>query len=204
MMPRICLLLAPLALCLGACNPFEHPAQGAVQGFLDGIKYGDVTAIYLHHSESLPSHSTYCRSTQFKRFLPKVKASANEASCAQAKRVTSPDSNEPLDDELELLMQVTRFVCEVPQGDCLSYGKMVFYSQVEQQPLFIERPQSVKIHKIINKKDQAVAYVDLVYAADGPLKIQPRTMSLKLVKGKWLVLNPVTELLALPKPKVKS
>lgn len=198
-MSRICWSLVLLALALSACKPAEHPAQEAVLGLLDGIKYGDVTAVYMHHKESQPSESTYCRSTQFKRFLPKVKASANKESCAQAKRLTSPESNEPLDDELELLMQVTRFVCEVPQGDCLSYGKMVFYSQLEQQPLFIERPQSVKIHKIMGKEDKAVAYVELTYGSGASLKVEPRTLNLRLIKGKWFVMTSITELLSPPK-----
>lgn len=191
-----------LSLCGLGCEAPPHPAQQTAQRFLEALQYGDAQALYgLHAAGSV--QSPYCGVAQFERALLKVRSSKDPERCAQAKLILSSKEADTLDDEIALLLQLQRFVCEHPDGGCEAYGALVFRSQLEQSASFKRRPQQVKLHKLIDKDDEAVAYIDLIYAQ--PAQVEHKLLKLRRFQEQgWLITTTLDELLGQAQPPAQG
>ncbi|QDG54683.1 hypothetical protein FIV42_29250 [Persicimonas caeni] len=110
---------------------------------------------------------------------------------AECQRVEAIEPREVmgLPEESQLLIQIIRYVCEVPDATCSGYGQRVLESHLTghlDQPTFVWSIDDWEIQKVIGDEASAVVYVDLVGAGDTD-DIAHETLAMKKVGNVWYV-----------------
>jgi hypothetical protein len=163
-----------------------HPAEPRAAEFLDALKYGDADRAAALHIEST-ANGFYCGSDRFAEVLEMARVKRSDAECARLAEAGDERLAE-LNAEARLLVQIVRFSCEYPKGDCAAYGEKVFKSHLAAEldrPSFHWRSGDWSIRKVMGDDNEAIVYVDL-RPSQGK-KAAFETLSMKRIDGQWYV-----------------
>lgn len=166
----------------------QLPSAVAARDFLEAVQYRDVDRAWLRHVEST-RRGAYCKSEAFAKVLERTRQEKTKADCDSATRVSDRE-RAALEDDAELLLQILRFTCEHPEGDCLDYQRRVFTSQVPQTE-FWSNLENFEIRRVHPGEDEtaerADVYVDYWTGKRDEASIEHRTITLRKIDDEWLV-----------------
>jgi hypothetical protein len=163
---------------------FDHPAAERVRSFLQAIQYRDVERAYQLHVEST-EQGIYCSSDSFKKVLERTRKRKTKTDCRDARKL-SDRRRAALENDAELLVQILRFTCEQPDGDCRDYARRVFTSQWPESRLW-QRLDDFELKRVDPRDGEAVVYVDVVRKHEGTRRVFHRSLTLKRYGGEWYV-----------------
>jgi hypothetical protein len=196
-------LLAGLVSCKdgpGEDDRPAHPAQARAGEFLDALKYGDAKQAAALRLEST-GQGFYCQSDKFTDVLEMARAKRSEAECARLSEAKDERLDE-LSAEARLLVQIVRFSCQHPDGDCADYGQRVLRSHLAAEfeaSTFRWRGGGWTIRKVMGDDAEAVVYVDL-RAADSQ-EAAFETLRMKRINDQWFVAESFADNERLPPTK---
>lgn len=177
-------LCLPLALACCAPGP-ERSAREAATRYLEAWRFKDTEALFAAHAES-SARGTYCASPAFAALHDKVKRTSSPGACAEA-RAAGP-APEGLDPEAALLLQLVRFVCEEPEGDCRGYQRRVFDAALEVSPAWAGALERAEVDSVEATTSTARARVVLHHTCcEAPARV---TLPLERAPTGWRVAGP--------------
>ena len=162
----------------------SHPAADRARAFLEALQYEDVERAYDHHVKST-EHGVYCRSESFQTVLERTRRRKTETDCEDA-RTLSPRRRASLEADAELLVQILRFTCEHPEGDCRDYAERVFKSQWPKSRLW-RRLDGFELKRVEFHDDETAVYVDVIEQTGDEDSISHRSLTLEQYDGRWYV-----------------
>lgn len=177
------------ALCAGCKdNGAEHPAADRARDFLEAVQYGDFESAAAMHIDGT-ERGFYCASQAFDASADEARRAATDEECERLEQLGSGDF-ERFEPEARLLVQMVRFYCEEPDGDCRDYGRRVLESHLRAVE-HSEGPtpwsfEEFELKKVVGDDDEAVAYLDLHGGADAQRPTH-ETLTLRRVDGQWVV-----------------
>lgn len=167
---RAALALVLVAALWVGCKdrPAEHPAAERATSFLDAVKYGDLERASGLHVDAT-ERGFYCESKAFGELTERAQEAATEEECERLASLGAADL-ERFDTEARLLVQMVRFFCESPDGDCDEYGARVLESHMETSEKHggatLFSFDDFELKKVVGDDDRAVVYVDLRDSGD--------------------------------------
>lgn len=166
----------------GEASP--HPARRVARRFLEAVKYRDVDGAFRAHIEST-SQGAYCRTDAFHRVMERTRREKTKFDCRDARKLDARE-RAALDDDAALLVQILRFTCENPEGDCLDYQERVFESHLPST-VFWSQLDGYEITQFRVDGSHADAYIDFWHGERRGGNLRHRTLELQKVQGGWVV-----------------
>lgn len=160
------------------------PARQTARGFLKAVQYGDVERAWEMHVAST-EQGAYCQSKAFADVLEKTRETMTEADCKGAKEL-DPTRRASLAADARLLVQILRFACEYPDGDCVDYQKQVFTSQMPESSLGTGLG-NFEIGELRTDGDTATVYVDYWKGKRDETSVHRESLELRRMDGEWAV-----------------
>jgi len=190
----LAVLTLQTAGCLEECNSstsqpstdVEHssPAERAAREFLKAVQYRDVERAWRRHAAST-RRGAYCRSEAFSKVLARTRRQKTETDCRDARSVTGRRRDQMAEDAA-LLVQILRFACEHPDGDCLDYQKEVFFSQFPETSFWLNL-DGFEIGDVRSEGETAKVYVDYWSDERSEGATEHRMLEMRRVDGTWVI-----------------
>lgn len=164
----------------------SQPSARAAAKFLEAVQYRDVEGAWEHHLESTKG-GVYCSSEAFQKVLARTKKEKTERDCRDVQKF-GPRRRADLKEDEELLVQILRFTCEMPDGTCIDYARKVFETQMPKSE-FWARVANFEIAKVRAEDAEADVYVDYWRGERQAAEVHRRTLEMVRHEGKWYVSN---------------
>jgi len=168
----------------GAGGQAPPPAEQTARGFLKAVQYGDFERAWKLHVAST-RQGAYCRSESFADVLARTREEMTEADCEGA-RGLDPTRRANLADDAQLLVQILRFACEHPDGECLDYQREVFTSQMPNSTL-AGALDAFEVGEVRVDGATATVYVDYWSGERENADVHHQSLQLERVGGTWVV-----------------
>lgn len=174
---RLCALVF---LSFSACDR-PHESSEDLHAALDAVKFGDRERVFQYHADSTDL-GMWC-SEQFKSVLNKAREAHDEAECGRLEGMTRQDLD-AMPDELRLAVQVARFVCEDPTGECTDYARFAFFRGADADGILSGGVRDVVLRRHFGDGLHAAAYVEF-HLKDG--QVVQRTLKLRKLGSRWRI-----------------
>jgi hypothetical protein len=195
MMPVVLGLLAlQMAGCPGDCGSSKSgpssdvgqrsPVERAAREFLKAVQYRDVEGAWRLHAAST-HRGSYCRSEAFAKVLSRTRNQKTETDCRDARNLTERQRDDMAEDAA-LLVQILRFACEHPDGDCLDYQKEVFFSQFPETSFWLTL-DGFEIGEVRTTGETAKIYVDYWSDDRSEGTTEHRMLEMRRIDGTWVI-----------------
>jgi len=117
--------------------------------------------------------------------LERTKEQKTEQDCRDV-RSFGPSRRAALEEDAELLVQILRFTCEMPEGTCVDYARKVFETQLPKSD-FWAGVANFEISKVRAEGGEADVYVDYWRGERSSAEVERRTLEVKRHDGSWYV-----------------
>jgi len=164
----------------------SHPAARAASTFMEAVQYRDVDGAWERHLEST-EQGIYCSSESFRTILDRTRDEKTETDCEDVRNF-GPERRAELKQDAEFLVQILRFVCEMPEGTCVDYARKVFESQVPRSE-FWAGVANYEIAKVRADGEEADVYVEYWRGKRDGAEVDRETLEMVRHEDDWYVEN---------------